>query len=462
MLLRCANGFGAVAAAALLAEPAYGRLLQSLGSDPLAPRPGHFPAKARHVIFLYMDGGPSQVDTFDPKPRLDAEHGQPIKLNVPATQFDDVGTVLRSPWKFQPYGESGIEVSELFRHVGECVDDLAFIRSMTSHFSEHPGANFFMHTGHGPAGRPSVGSWLNYGLGSLSENLPGFMVLNGGLIPPGGLEVFGSGFLPAAYQASLLRADAQALENIIPNEERPELQNRKLDLVRKLDANVLGRLGDHDALEAAIRNHELAAQMQSAVPDLVSLEGESDTIKKMYGLEAEYGPTRTYGTLCLLARRMIQRGVRFIELTCPDVGADRWDQHSNLEEGHANNARAVDQPIAALLKDLRGLGLLDSTLVVWGGEFGRTPMAQGSSGRDHNPFGFTMWLAGGGVKGGTVYGATDEYGYFAVENRTEVYDLHATILHLLGLDHKRLTFRFSGRDMRLTDVHGELIEGILA
>jgi hypothetical protein len=420
----------------------------------------HHVARAKSVIFLFMDGGPSQVDTFDAKPRLEREHGQKIKMKVPPTQFDDVGNVLKSPWKFRQYGESGIPVSDLFPHVAQCVDDLAIVRSMTSEFSEHTNANYFIHSGAGIQGRPSVGAWVTYGLGSECRDLPGFVVLNSGMIPPGGLDCFNSGFLPASYQGSLFGGGEAPVADIRRSEASDRLQQNKLALLRKLDAGVLARIGKVDMLEAAIGNYELAFRMQSAVPDLVSLAGESKATFELYGIGDS--ATEIYGRQCLLARRMIERGVRFVEVLCQNLGHDRWDQHSNLEKGHAANARAVDKPIAGLLKDLASRGLLDETLVVWGGEFGRTPMAQGANGRDHNPFGFTMWLAGGGIRGGTVFGATDEYGYYAVQNRVEIHDLHATLLYLLGIDHKRLTYRFSGRDIRLTDVYGEVIEEILA
>lgn len=307
-----------------------------------------------------------------------------------------------------------------------------------------------------------MGAWVNYGLGSESQDLPGFVVINGGLIPPGGLDCFGSGFLPANYQGSVFKPSGSAVANVEPLEGSADHQADKLALMRKLDALALPAYGDHDMLEAAIINHELAFQMQMAVPDLMSLQDESAATRRMYGMEASYEPTRIYAAQCLLARRLMQRGVRFVELTCPNVGADRWDQHSGLKQGHENNARAVDQPIAALLQDLRQHGLLDETLVVWAGEFGRTPFAQGADGRDHNPMGFSIWLAGGGVKVGTVYGATDPWGYKAIENRVEIHDLHATMLHLLGVDHTRSTFRFGGRDMRLTDVKGRVLHDILA
>jgi hypothetical protein len=462
MLVQCANGFGAVALAALLGDSAFGAAPSAEPSarDPLAPRPPHFKARAQNVIFLFMDGGPSQMDTFDPKPRLAREHGQPIKVKVEPTQFNNVGTVMKSPWKFRRYGESGIPVSDLFPNVARCVDDLCVIRSMVSNFSEHTNANYFIHSGHGQQGRPSMGSWVTYGLGSVCQNLPGFIVLGSGMIPPGGLDCFGSGFLPASFQGSLFRKGANPVADLRRTEATPRLQKGKLALLHKLDRGVLGRMGADDKLESAIANYELAFRMQTAVPNLMDLTGEPAKIRALYGLDDP--TTEIFGHQCLVARRLVERGVRFIELLCPATGGDRWDQHSGLKTGHENNARAVDRPIAGLLTDLKVRGLLDTTLVLWGGEFGRTPMAQGSDGRDHNPYGFTVWLAGGGVKGGTIYGATDDYGYHVVENKMEIYDLHATMLHLLGIEHKKLTYRFGGRDMRLTDVHGEVVKKILA
>ena len=466
MLAHCATGFGAVALWGLLGEKAFGNSpapSADIGAGPWSPRPPHFAAKVRNVIFLYMDGGVSQVDSFDPKPLLTKESGQPFKMKMEPTQFNNNGLTLGSPWQFKNYGQSGMPVSDLFPHVGQCADDLAVIRSMTSEFSEHTGANYFLHTGLGMSGRPTMGAWVGYGLGSENLNLPGFIVLNGGLIPPGGLENFGNGFLPSSFQGSIFRTGTTPVANIRPAESKPGLQLNKLALMRELDRTRLETSGHNDQLESAIANYELAFRMQSAVPELMELKGESAATRKLYGLDAEYEHTRSFGAQCLVARRLVERGVRFIELTCPAInGADRWDQHGNLKTGHENNARAVDQPIAGLLIDLKGRGLLQHTLVVWAGEFGRTPFAQGADGRDHNPFGFSIWLAGGGVKGGTIYGATDEYGYKVVEGKASIHDLHATMLHLLGLDHKRLTMRFSGRDMRLTDVHGEIMFPILA
>jgi hypothetical protein len=466
MLWQCANGFGAVALAALLGDRSFGAPTAESSPatpGPLSPRAPQFRAAARNVIFLYMDGGPSQVDTFDPKPRLLKESGQPFKMQMEPTQFNNNGNTLGSPWQFRRYGQSGLPVSDLFPCVGRRADDLCVIRSMTSEFSEHTGANYFLHTGLGLSGRPSMGAWVCYGLGSVNQNLPGFVVLNGGLVPRGGAENFGSGFLPATFQGSVFRAGARPMANIQPQEANAGLQRNKLDLMRKLDQNALDRIGHIDQVESAIANYELAFRMQTAVPELMNIEGESQTTRKLYGLDAASQATRVFAAQCLVARRLVERGVRFIELTCPAIsGVDRWDQHGGLKLGHEQNSRAVDQPIAALLQDLKSRGLLDQTLVVWAGEFGRTPFAQGSDGRDHNPFGFSVWLAGGGVKGGFIYGATDEYGYKAVENKVAIHDLHATLLYLLGIDHKKLTVRFSGRDMRLTDVHGEVIRDVLA
>lgn len=414
------------------------------------------------MIFLYMDGGPSQVDTFDPKPLLAQYHGQPFPVKAEPTQFDNNGATLQSPWKFSRHGDSGLWISSLFPHLAQHADRLSVVRSMTSQFSEHTSANYFLHTGIGMAGRPSMGAWLSYGLGSESENLPDFVVINGGLTPPGGLENFGSGFLPAAHQASLFTPNAAPIANLAPPSAAPaERLASKRQLLERLDAQYLDATGNADAIESAISNFELAYAMQGSVPEAADFASETEATLRLYGTDSSYGPTATFARECLMARRLIERGVRMIELTCPSVGHDRWDQHSNLQKGHEENALAVDQPIAGLLSDLAARGLLDETLVVWAGEFGRTPFAQGNNGRDHNPFAFSIWMAGGGVRGGMTYGETDEFGYKVIDRPVEMHDLHATILHLLGIDHERLTFRFGGRDHRLTDVHGHVIEDIL-
>ena len=469
MLSRCANGFGAVALTSLMREKAYGAVVGSTAArdprpSPFAARDPHFEPKVKNVIFLYMDGGPSQVDTFDYKPALEKYDGRdPHSIfDVQPTQFNNIGKVMKSPWKFQQYGESGTWISDLFPNIAQQADKLCVIRSMVSKFPEHTNANYFLHTGFGQQGRPSMGSWISYGLGSENQNLPGFIVLDGGLIPPGGLDCFNSGFLPATYQGSIFRHANPPVSNLLRIERTELLQKNKLALMRQLDTSLLDRMGHVDQLESAIANYELAFRMQMAVPDLINLKTETKETQQQFGLDAPYEQTQIFGRLCLIARRLVERGVRFIELTCPKVKGDRWDQHNGLKEGHENNARAVDQPIAALLADLESRGLLEETLVIWSGEFGRTPFAQGKNGRDHNPFGYSIWMAGGGIKPGISYGETDEFGYYAVKDKVEIHDLHATMLHLLGMDHKRLTFHFSGRDMRLTDVHGNLIDGILA
>ena len=464
MLGACKMGFGSLAFMSLFGSCA-GRadsqsLLAQLNQVP------HYIPKAKHIIFLYMDGGVSQVDSFDPKPRLAKENGEDPgkKFKVDATQFNNVGKILKSPWGFKQYGECGMPVSDLFPHIATCVDDLALIRSMFSEFPEHTNANYFLHTGSGLQGRPSMGAWINYGLGSENSNLPGYVVLDGGLIPPGGLDNFKNGFLPASHQASVLRTGEEPVADIKPHETDPSIQDEKLQFIKQMDKSLLGNLGHADDVETSINNYELAFKMQSSIPELTQFSDESVATKKLYGLLSDDPFTRSYGQQCLMARRLVERGVRFIELTCPNVGSgtDRWDQHGNLKDGHERNAHAVDQPIAGLLKDLKVRGLLDQTLVVWSGEFGRTPFAQGDNGRDHNPSAFSMWMAGAGIKGGTIYGQTDEYGYRVVENKVTIHDLHATMLHLLGIDHTSLTFPFSGRNFRLTDVHGKIIKEVLA
>ena len=458
MLGRCATGFGAVALSSLLADPAYGK-----AKSPFAPRKPHHDAKAKSVIFLYMDGGVSQVDSFDYKPRLEKDNGKPFSAKINPTQFDNIGKTLKSPWNFKQYGQSGLNVSDLFPHVGEMADELCVVRSMTSKFSEHNSANFFLHTGFGVQGRPSMGAWMSYGLGTEATDLPGFIVLNGGLIPSGGWDNFGNGFLPASHQATVFKTGKEPLADIRPRESRPGVQQAKLGLLNRLDQGVLNRLGKVDELESAIANYEMAYRMQAAVPELIDVKGETEATRKLYGLDSKYDPTRTFGMQCLIARRLVEKGVRFIELTCPRIsGNDRWDAHGGLKKNHGDNSRAIDQPIAGLLRDLKSRGMLKDTLVVWSGEFGRTPFAQGSNGRDHNPFGFTIWMAGGGAKPGITYGATDEFGYRAVENKLDIHDMHATMLHLLGMDHKKMTYFFDGRDMRLTDVHGHVAHDLIA
>ena len=437
----------------------FGNLaLASLYGKPVIP---HYRPPAKNVIFLFMDGGVSQVDSFDYKPMLTKYHGKdPRKVigKIEATQFGNVGKVMKSPWAFKQRGKCGAWISELFPHMAELADELAIIRSMTANFPEHATACYYLHSGLGLQGRPSMGAWASYGLGSENENLPGYVVLNGGQIPAGGLDNFSNGFLPATYRGNLLNVIGTPLANVKPNEKFGRAQEIKRRLAQKLNQDTAGGI---DALESAIANHELAARMQLAIPEVMSLDGETETTKKLYGFDAKDKHTQTYARECLLARRLIERGVRFVELTIAVARPERWDAHNDLVTNHSTNARAVDQPIAGLIRDLKSRGLLDETLVVWSGEFGRTPFAQGGKGRDHNEYGFSLWMAGGGIKPGVAYGTTDEWGYKAVDKPLQIHDLHATILHLLGIDHEKLTYRFSGRDIRLTDVHGNVIKDIL-
>ncbi|MCB9878655.1 MAG: DUF1501 domain-containing protein [Planctomycetes bacterium] len=450
LLRHAANGFAMLPLAHLLG----GRN----GGDGTQLR--HHPARARSVIFLYMDGGPSAQDLFDYKPRLAREHGEPFALPMEPTQFDDNGATMGPVARFAQRGESGQWISDLLPHLCTAADKLCFVRSMVAEFSEHTNANYFLHTGHGLQGRPSMGAWIGYGLGAEADDLPAYVVLNGGLIPPGGVDNFHSGFLPAHCQGSRFAMRGEPLANLRPLGD-PARQRARLQLGADLDRLSLAERGDDPALEAAIHNAELAFRMQSAVPELMHLDGESPRLRQLYGLDDDYEHTRTFARQCLLARRLVERGVRFVELTCPDTGSDRWDQHANLERGLRRNCRTVDRPITALLADLDARGLLDETIVLFGGEFGRTPFAQGNDGRDHNPFGFTMWMAGGGFRGGCSHGETDEYGYKVVADPVSIHDLHATILWQLGIDHERFTYRFGGRDLRLTDVFGKVQRDLL-
>jgi hypothetical protein len=464
MLRQCSLGFGGLALAGLLADKSYG----ALSGDARPPGP-NFKPKAKRVIFCYMSGGVSHVDSFDPKPELAKRHGQPMPVPVRPTMFNNNGNIMASPWEFKNRGQSGMPISELFPYVAQHADRLAVIRSMTSTVNEHAQGNYLAHTGFPFMGHPSVGAWVNYGLGTENHDLPGFIVLQSGDASPphGGVGVYSNGYLPGQHQASVLKADAaEALANIKPRES-DTLQRQRLGFVKAMDDQFL-REASEPQVEAAIRNYETAYRMQTAVPDICDIRGESEATKKLYGLDAENPNKAAYGRQCLVARRLIERGVRFVELSClpqkPGAGqaANPWDQHGKLKEGHSDMAGQVDQGIAALITDLDSRGLLEDTLILWAGEFGRTPFSQGSDGRDHNPTGFSVWLAGGGVKGGTVYGATDDLGYYAVEEISTFYDLYATVLHLLGIDHEKLTYRFGGRDFRLTDVHGKVIKGVLA
>jgi hypothetical protein len=468
LLQKCSTGFGAVALAGLWSDRAYGAPESSAPVGALE-KPHHLP-KAQQVIFLFMSGGVSHVDSFDPKPRLQKDHGKPMPVKVERTMFDANGAIMASPFPFTPAGKSGIPISSMFPHLAAVADELAVIRSMTTSVNEHAQANFFMHSGFPIMGYPSAGAWTTYGLGTESRDLPGYVVLQSGqaVAPHGGVSLFSNGFLPAQHQGSILKADqAEAIPNIRPADAR-SAQRRRLDFVKQFDESLLEQTAADRQIDAAIRNCETAFRMQSAVPELCDISGETKQTHRLYGLDSPDRELAAYGRQCLLARRLIERGVRFVELSCLTYnvgggnGANPWDQHGDLQKGHTAMARQVDQPIAALIQDLCARGLLEDTLIVWAGEFGRTPFSQGSNGRDHNPFGFSVWLAGGGVKKGSIYGATDDLGYYAVEKKCTVYDLWATVLHQLGVDHERLTYRYGGRDFRLTDVHGHVLKDVLA
>jgi len=420
----------------------------------------HLP-RAKRVIFLFMHGGPSQVDTFDYKPRLQADDGKRLPF-APAKNLDPSATsqakLLGSPWKFSQHGQSGLWGSELFPEVSRHLDDICVVRSMQSKGQSHGQAVCMMHTGADNFVRPSVGSWVSYGLGTENADLPAFVSISPSATH-GGPRNYGSAFLPAAHQGTTVGRSGKLAKDasfrFLTGGGEPAQQLRKMDLLQAMNREHLERT-QHAPVEGMIRSMELAFRMQQEAPGVMDMSGEPQPIRDLYGIGQE--ATDNYGRQCLLARRFAEAGVRYIQVSTPNV----WDQHSNLVQGHTKNAAAVDRPIAGLLADLKQRGLLEDTLVVWGGEFGRTPIVQGANGRDHNPQGFTMWLAGGGVKGGLAYGETDEFGYYAVKDKVHMHDLHATILHLLGIDHLRLTYRYAGRDFRLTDVYGEVVTGLFA
>ena len=420
----------------------------------------HHPIRARRVIMLFMHGGPSQVDTFDYKDVLQKRDGERLPF-APAKNLAPDATnralLLGSPWSFKRHGQSGLWCSELFPHLARRMDDICVLRSMQSKGQSHGQAVCMLHTGTDNFVRPSVGSWVSYGLGRENDNLPGFVSISPSA-SHGGPRNYGPAFLPAEHQATTIGAngklDKKATFQFLKSGSAADLQRRKLNLLRAMNEDHLQRT-KHAPVEGLIKSMELAFRMQSAAPPVIDTFDEPDHVRELYGIGTK--ETDTYGRQCLLARRFAEAGVRYIQVSTPNV----WDQHSNLKKGHEKNSKAVDQPIAGLLTDLKQRGMLDDTLVVWGGEFGRTPIVQGANGRDHNPQGFTMWLAGGGVKGGMAWGETDEFGYYAVKDKVHMHDLHATILHLMGLDHLRLTHRYAGRDFRLTDVYGEVVHDIM-
>lgn len=468
MLRVSAAGFGYLALASLLGEERglasdSSRLPRpNLPANPLAPRAPLFPARARRVIFLFMHGGPSQVDTFDFKPLLERDHGKPLPFPKPRVFSSQTGTLLKSPWKFHQHGQSGAWVSELFPHVAQRVDDLCFLKGLHGSNSRHGGALLELHTGSDTFVRPSLGSWVSYGLGTENRDLPSYITICPTL-SHGGVNAYSSAFLPAIHQGTPMgtagvSSDQAQIPFIKNADETPlDLQRMELDLLREMNQRQLAETGPDAALEARINSFELAFRMQMTAPELQDISRESEATKKLYGLDDPV--TANFGRQCLMARRFAEGGVRFVQAT----HSYKWDQHSELTRDHAKNAREVDRPIAGLLTDLKARGLLDDTLVLWGGEFGRTPVTElNGDGRDHNPEGYTVWLAGGGVKPGFSYGATDDYGYFAATDKVHVHDLHATMLALLGLEHTKLTYRYAGRDFRLTDVHGRVVEEIFA
>ncbi len=455
-----AAGFGFAGLTALLAEQA---------ADPLAPKKPHHTPRAKRVIFVFMHGGPSHVDTFDPKPALDRDHGKPLPFKRPLTFAEgQTGNLFKSPWKFHPHGQSGLPVSELFPHLARCVDDLCIVRSMVGDSVAHGGAVMQLNTGSNTFVRPSMGAWVIYGLGTENRNLPAFITVKPGL-SHGGAKNWSSAFLPAVYQGTAVAHGGVLVDDLKEPIEylhnfrlTPEQQRYELDMLQKMNRASAERWQHDTELDARIQAFELAFRMQTEAPEAFDITKETAATRSLYGMDQP--ASKDFGWQCLIARRLAERNVRFIQINHEygpgnEVG---WDAHSELIRLHTKTARMVDQPLAGLLTDLKSRGLLKDTLVIWGGEFGRTPISQAGDGRDHNPYGYSMWMAGGGVKGGITYGSTDEYGYYAVENRMHIHDLHATMLYLLGLDHEKLTWFHGGRHHRLTDVHGQVAYPIFA
>ncbi len=455
-----ANGFGMIGLAGLLAAE-NGRARAA--DNPLAVKPPMFAPKAKRVIFLFMSGGPSHVDLFDPKPTLAKNAGKPLPFEQPKLVRTRTTNCLPSPFKFSKRGQSGIEVSDLFPKLGGRIDDICLIRSMWADNINHNGACLQMNTGEQAFSRPSLGSWLLYGLGSENQSLPGFIVVSPSQ-PAQGAPLWSSSFLPAAYQGTLVADLNNPIANLKNPQVAPERQKDQLDTLQQLNELHRKRREEDSQLNARIASFELAFRMQTEAPAAFNVDDESPATKALYGLNEK--ATETFGKQCLLARRLVERGVRCVQVyhtvTAKRSSCQLWDQHGGLKTELPNNCAATDGPIAGLLTDLKLRGLLKDTLVIWGGEFGRTPTAESADGREHHPFGFSMWLAGGGVKGGLAYGATDEFGWNAVEKKVHVHDLHATVLHLMGLNHEKLTYRHAGRDYRLTDVYGNVVTDLMA
>jgi hypothetical protein len=455
VLCRIGGGFGALALGSVFADAGL-LAAESRAANPLAPKAPHFPAKAKRLIFLFMNGGPSHVDTFDPKPELKKHEGEklPDSIRKKATRNND-GKLFGSPFKFKAYGQSGIEVSELYPEVGGVIDDVCVLRSMYTDNPNHEPGLLMMNSGNMQPIRPSMGSWLTYALGSDNQNLPGYIVLCPGK-PVVGPQLWSNSFLPGVYQGTHINnrnSDPKTIIRDVNNRYLSAKQQRdQLDLLQAMNEVHLEQRGRDEQLEARIASLEMAYRMQGEAQEAF------DVSKEPLALRARYGDGE-FANACIMARRLVQRGVRVVQIYYGD--GQPWDDHGDILN-HRKHAEKTDRPIAALLKDLKASGMLDETLVLWGGEFGRTPTSQGAKGRDHHSTGFSMWMAGGGVRGGMVHGATDEFGMHAVENRVHIHDLHATILHLMGLDHEKLTFRYSGRDFRLTDVHGQVVKEIIA
>ena len=458
VLQASACGFGQLALHGLLGEETRA----NPAADPLAAKSPHFPARAKRVIFLFMHGGVSHVDTFDPKPRLTEMNGKPLPIAKPKFEFAPTGNLLASPWKFSKHGQSGIEVSELFPETASVIDDICVIRSMNGADQvSHGPALLNLNTGSGVFARPSLGAWALYGLGTENQNLPGFISLSPSLYH-GGAQNYGSAFLPATFQGTRIGDGGTSFKDAILSNLSPgdasTMQRLQLDLMAKRDREHLARVGDDARLEARIAAFEMSFRMQSESPQVMDLNRESAATQKLYGMGEE--PTDEYARQCLLARRCVEAGVRFVQVNF-SYPRNYWDAHGDLRNNHTTNAKKVDKPIAGLLRDLKSRGLLNDTLVVFGTEFGRTPAAQGTDGRDHHPHAFSMWLAGGGIRGGMTHGQSDEFGYYVAENKVTMPDFHATLLHLLGFDHTKLTYRHAGRDYRLTDVHGDVIKALI-
>jgi hypothetical protein len=464
-LTRSGGGLGLLALLSLLDRDARGDAEQAgdRPGNPLAVKAPHFAATAKNIIWCFLDGGPSHIDLFDPKPELDKLNGKPLpgsfKRPVTAMGRTAYTPLLASKRKFKQHGESGQWVSDWYPEIASCIDDIAVVKSCVADGLNHVGSICQMNTGSILGGRPCLGSWALYGLGSAADNLPGYVVLlDNPEDPPGGSRNWSTGFMPASYQGTRFRdGKTPVLHLEPPPAEAGEPQRAKLDFIQELNRGHRATRTEDGELEARIASYELAYKMQAAGPEAVDLSKESDETKKLYGLDEKV--TERYGRNCLLARRLVERGVRFVQLY--SGSGSKWDAHSDVEGNHSKHCQETDRPIAGLLKDLKRVGLLDSTLVIWGGEFGRTPMSESGNGRDHNPYGFTVWMAGGGIKGGVSYGSTDEIGLYAVENKVHVHDLHATILHCLGLDHRKLTYYYNGRDERATINGGKVVKDLL-